>query len=560
MKYLLFAGCSIIIFLMGYTGSTTKPHPIDKAALSKVIQKKQITSISCTPDWTTYRLSNEEIEQMIPLPGTGSHKWNISSKNDSAQFYFNQGINLYYGFHIIEALPSFKKAQIFDPGCAMLYWAEALSYGPNINDFGYAASPDALVATKKAVELINNTSVKERALIDAIQVRYSEDSTKKREDMNQHYADAMKALYLKFPADAEIGSLYADALMIQHPWDLWKHTGEPKPWTPQIQKVLENVLKHSPNHPGANHYYIHTMEASPYASKAIASADRLGKLTPGMSHMVHMPSHIYIRTGQYEKGIKVNRKAVENYYRYLRLFPKVANNIFLYEIHNRHMQAASSMYKNDYSAALKDAIECRNSFDTSLLSMEAPLGEVAQYVYMMPVLTMVTFKQWDDILSEPDIQTRFPYAALIQHFAKGMAYANTNEVNRARGSLTKLQSLLYEKDLAVVFSPFNAPITSANIAKYILMGTIAEKQNKISTAIDYYNMAVTTEDSLVYNEPRDWLIHARPFLGNVLLKATRNKEAEKVFREDLKVQPNNYFSTKGLQTALLQQKVSTQIK
>ena len=179
---------------------------------------------------------------------------------------------------------------------------------------------------------------------------------------------------------------------------------------------------------------------------------------------------------------------------------------------------------------------------------------------MMPELTMVTFKQWDDILNQPDIQTRLPYAALIQHFAKGMAYANTNQVNRARGSLTKLQSLLYEKDLAVVFSPFNAPITSANIAKYILMGTIAEKQNNISAAIDYYNMAVTTEDSLVYNEPRDWLIHTRPFLGNVLLKTNKSKEAEKVFRADLKVQPNNYISTKGLQTALLQQKVSSAIK
>ncbi|MDB5224084.1 MAG: hypothetical protein JWN83_2751 [Chitinophagaceae bacterium] len=558
MRYLLITS-SVIIFLMGYTRIKTTPDPIDKAAYSKVILKKRATTISCTPDWTTYHLTKLEIQQMIPLPGTGSHTWKISTKNDSAQFYFNQGINLYYGFHIIEALPSFKKAQTFDPGCAMLYWAEALGYGPNINDFGYAASPDALAAIKKAKELNNNSSPKEKELIEVMEVRYSNDSTQKREYLNQQYAGKMKELYAKYPADAEIGSLYADALMIQHPWDLWQHNGDPKPWTPQIEKVLETVLKHSPDHPGANHYYIHTMEASPYAAKAIASANRLGKLAPGLSHMVHMPSHIYIRTGQYEKGVEVNKSAVKNYFKYLQLYPDVANNAPLYEIHNRHMQAACSMNKNDYLPALKDAVECRNGFDTSFLSMDAPLGDFIQYVYMAPELTMVTFEKWEDILKQPDVQTRLHYAALIQQFAKGMAYANTNEIKKARGSVTKLESLLYEKDLSVVFAPFNAPITCAKIAKYILMGTIAEKENKMQSAIDYFNMAVATEDSLVYNEPRDWLVPARHYLGNALLNAKRYKEAENVFREDLKVQPNNYVSTKGLQAALIKLKSTSKL-
>jgi tetratricopeptide (TPR) repeat protein len=418
-----------------------------------------------------------------------------------------------------------------------------LAYGPNINDLGYAASPDALVATKKAKELINVSSSTESALIEAVMVRYSDDSTQKREILNQLYSDKMKELYIRFPANAEIGALYADALMIQHPWDLWQHNGQPKPWTLQIEKVLENVLKHSPDHPGANHYYIHTMEASPYAFKANASADRLGGLTPGMAHMVHMPSHIYIRTGQYEKGVKVNRTAVEKYDTYLQLYPDVANNAPLYKIHNRHMQAACSMNKNDYSSALKDALECRTSFDTSFLSIEAPVGDFIQYAYMTPELTMVTFKKWEDIIKQPDVETRLHYAALLQHFAKGMAYANTH-------SLTQLESLLNEKDLSVVLIPFNAPVTSANIAKYILMGTIAEKENNPVAAIDYFKMAVATEDSLVYNEPRDWLLPARHFLGNALLTAKKYKEAEKVFREDLKVQPNNYISTKGLQSVI----------
>ena len=170
MRFILFASSILIVFLMGYTKIKNTPHQIDHQALSNLLLKKQFSTIRCTPDWTTYYLSKAEIQQMIPLPGTGSHKWKISTKNDSAQFYFNQGINLYYGFHIIEALPSFKKAQLFDSSCAMLFWAEALAYGPNINDLGYASSPDALIATKKAQNLINNASLKEQAFIKAMQV------------------------------------------------------------------------------------------------------------------------------------------------------------------------------------------------------------------------------------------------------------------------------------------------------------------------------------------------------------------------------------------------------
>ena len=550
MRYLLFAGCSIIIFLMGYTSKKTSADKIDKTALSKIILKKRSSTISCTPDWTIYHLSKLDIQQMIPLPGTGSHIWKISTKNDSAQFYFNQGINLYYGFHIIEAMPSFKKAQTFDSGCAMLYWAEALAYGPNINDLGYAASPDALVAIKKAEELTNNSSVKERALIEAMHVRYSNDSTQKREYLNQQYADKMKHLYTMFTADAEIGALYADALMIQHPWDLWQHNGQPKSWTPEIEEVLENVLKLSPDHPGANHYYIHTMEASPYAYKATANADRLGRLAPGLSHMVHMPSHIYIRTGQYEKGATVNTSAIEDYKTYLKLYPDVVNNAPLYEIHNHHMKAACSMNGNNYTTALKDADECRNSVDTSFLAMDAPIGDFMQYVYMAPELTMVTFEKWDNILKQYDVETRLHYASLLQLFAKGMAFANTNNLVMAKSSLTKLEALLNEEDLLVVFTPFNAPITGANIAKYLLMGTIAEKENNITSAINYFKQAVATEDSLVYNEPRDWLIPARHYLAKALLTSKKYKEAEKVFREDLKVQPKNYVASKGLKTAM----------
>ncbi len=535
---------------MGYTRIEMPTNQVDREAYLRVIQKKQLTSISCTPDWSTYQLTKTEIQQMIPLPGIGTHAWKISTKSDSAQFYFNQGINLYYGFHILESLPSFKKAQLFDSGCAMLYWGEALAYGPNINDYGYAASPDALIAVRNAKEHLNKASPNEKELVDAMAAHFSNDSTEKRKHLNESYADKMKALYAKYPRDAEIGTLYADALMNLHPWDLWKHNGNPQPWTPQIETLLENILKYTPDHPGANHYYIHTMEASPYAEKANASADRLGRLAPGMSHMVHMPSHIYIRTGQYDKGVKVNKDAVARYAAYFSLYPEVASNAGLYEIHNRHMQAACSMNQSDYSTALKDARDCRNSVDVSLLSIEAPGGNYMQYVYMTPELTMVTFEKWNDILNQSEVDKQYHYAALIQQFARGMAWANTGELTKAKSAIDKIDNLLNEADLAVVPIPFSAAVTSGKIAKYILLGNIAEKEDNLAVALNSYKIAVAIEDGLVYNEPRDWLVPARHYFGNLLIKFKRKKDAEQVFREDLKVQPKNYLSEIGLKNAL----------
>src|SRR5688500_10199590 len=208
----------------------------DKTILSSSFTNKAYKNrniISCSPDWNALKTWIEEVD-IPPMPGSGDLKWPISTTNDSAQFYFNQGINTYYGFHIIEAMASFKKAAKFDSTSAMIYWAQALAYGPNINDLGYAASPDALLATGKAVELSTTGIAKEKILIEAQQVRYSADSTISREKLNQLYADKMKEAYEKYPDDANIAALYADALMLQHPWDLWNVNGTPRPWTPLI--------------------------------------------------------------------------------------------------------------------------------------------------------------------------------------------------------------------------------------------------------------------------------------------------------------------------------------
>src|SRR6516164_4191717 len=211
----------------------------------------------------------------------------VTEIDDSANIYFQQGINMYYGFHIIEALASFDKSTKFDNNFAMGYWGKALSYGPNINDLGYAASPDALVAAQKAKGLSAACSQVEKALINAMMVRYSADTTQTREHLNQLYADAMKSVYQQFPESLDASTLYADALMLQHPWDLYDRYGKPKPWTPEIVNVLEGILAKDPQHPGAAHYYIHAVEASDHPEKALKVAAELPSLMPGVAHLVH---------------------------------------------------------------------------------------------------------------------------------------------------------------------------------------------------------------------------------------------------------------------------------
>lgn len=327
-------------------------------------------------------MENRAGEAEIPLfPGSGKYKWKISTTNDSAQLYFNQGINMYYSFHIIEAMASFKKAASFDPACAMLNWAQALTYGPNINDLGYAASPAALAAIEEAVALSSKSSPKEKILIAAQRIRYAADSTVARETLNQLYADEMKKAYQKYPADPDIAALYADAMMLQHPWDLWNNNGTAKPWTAAIETVLEKLLAKTPEHPGANHYYIHVMEASPYFAKAKPSADRLGKLTPGLSHTLHMPSHIYLRTGQYNKGIAVNLVAVKSYQHTIPLYEPVTGSAFLYQIHNLHMQTNNAIMAGQSSLSYLSAKETANSLPAEYLSTPGALGNTIQYIH-----------------------------------------------------------------------------------------------------------------------------------------------------------------------------------
>lgn len=517
---------------------------IHEEALKKVRQKQQLTAIGCTPDWNRIDIA-ALANDITPLPGSGNWTWKTSTKNDSAQFYFNQGINLYYGFHIIESVPSFRKAQQFDPQDAMLYWGEALALGPNINDVGYSASVDAKTAADKAAKLSRNASPKEQVLIKAMQVRYSFDSLAVQAGLNEQYAAAMKQVYLKFPDDADIGSLYADALMLLHPWDFWNHDGTAKSWTPDIVALLEKTLQKSPRHPGANHYYIHVVEASDNPEKAMASADRLGSLAPSLSHLVHMPSHIYVRTGKMKEGIAVNTDALIGYQTYKALYPAVADKADLYEIHNRHMQVACAINLSDYGSARKLADSCRNSIPQDWLNM--PLfGGYIQFMYLSPDFTMVAYGRWDEILQQPDMPGELVYANILQAFCRGLAHAQKGRLAESREQLAKMDKLLNDSVLAIPIGPMNAPKSGGMVARNILAGSIAEAAGKMTEAIEAYSKAVELEDAMIYNEPKDWLLPARRWLGMALIQMKANSRAQKVFEEDLRKNPGSNFSERGL--------------
>jgi tetratricopeptide (TPR) repeat protein len=542
--YLLSAGMAIVLLLA--FGFSENRKAFSRYTTAEEYRKRN--SISCSPDWTAMGQWIQE-QDIPPLPGSGTHQWTISTKSDSAQFYFNQGINCYYGFHIIEAMASFKKAAKFDPSSAMIQWAQALAYGPNINDLGYAASPDALLASSKAAELSAGATDKEKILIQAQLIRYSADSTVKRGKLNQLYVDKMKEAYTEFPADADIAALYADALMLQHPWDLWKINGTPKPWTPLIREVLEKLLVAYPDHPGANHYYIHVMEPSPFANKALPSADRLGLLTPGLSHLVHMPSHIYLRTGNYSKGVAVNQNAVNSYKKYITLYAPVAGNDFLYIIHNLHMQTNNAMMEGNASSAVQSAKETVNSIPKDYLDMQGALGNYIQYVYMIPVLVHVRFGHWSELLSMQQPDSSLVFANVLYRFGRGMTFAQQNKIREARQELENLRQLMKDSRLAVPMAPFSSALDGAVVAENLLNGSIVLGEKKYEEAIAMLKKAVLAEENMVYNEPRDWLLNPKHYLGNAYLKAGQWQNAKNVFQNDLENNAENGWALFGLYQA-----------
>ncbi len=495
--------------------------------------------------------AEEMSDQEAPLlDGMGDYHFEVSTKDSLAQRFFNQGMVLSYGFNHKEAFRSFYKVATLDPDCAMAYWGEALVLGPNIN---MQMMPDqnepAYEAMTKAVALIDHASPRGQALIKALGKRYIADSPEDRTPLDEAYADAMREVAKEFPDDADVLALAAEARMDVHPWDYWLNDGTPQPWTPEILELLEKAMAVNPNHIGADHFYIHATEASRDPGRALGAADRLGSLAPGAGHLVHMPSHTYLRVGKYHEGTMANQKAVKADNRYVAQCRQQGIYPLAYVPHNYHFLWTTATLEGASKVAMDAAVEMSHYVDTTTMR-EHGLGTLQHY-WVTPLYGMVRFGHWDDIMKWPQPATDLRYPLGVWHYARACAYVAKGQLDNAQAELNSLRDIAKDTTLlSITIWDINATSELMQIASNVVAGLLASAQNDFPAAIDYLTKAVQREDSLRYDEPPDWHQPVRQVLGAVYLKAAKPEAAEKVYHEDLERIPNTGWSLYGLMQSL----------
>lgn len=486
--------------------------------------------------------------QHAPLfEGMGTHNFEISSEDELAGIYFNQAIALTYGFNHLEATRSYEQVALIVPDAAIAYWGQALVLGPNLNAAMESTSiKPAFEAIRKAKELSKKASPKEKDLIAALAKRYSQDETlSDRTELDYAYANAMKTLVNKYPKDPNIRTLFAEALMVIHAWDFWNGDGRPKEWTPEILDVLETGLKDFPDHAGLIHYYIHAVEASKNPGRALEYADVLTNLVPGSGHLVHMPSHIYIRTGNYQDGVEVNEKAIlvdNNYISQCRqqgLYP------LAYVPHNRHFLWAMASMQGNSKKAIMAAEHMAEHIDPDY--MRSPGLGTLQHYWITPLYAYVRFGKWDKILNTEKPEADLPYPVAIWHYSRGMAFIASGDFDKAAKELQNLNKVRKDRSLeGVTVWEINKAEDVLSIASLSLEGELKAGLEEYDKAISILKDAAQFEDDLNYNEPSDWHSPIRQTLGAVLLSAGKYSEAEKYYKEDLETFPKNGWSLYGL--------------
>jgi tetratricopeptide (TPR) repeat protein len=478
----------------------------------------------------------------------------VSTKSGDAQRYFNQGLTLVYGFNHAEAIRSFKEAARLDPNLAMAYWGQALALAPNINDpaIGPDREQQGQDAISEALKRKNGATEAEQALIDALAARFTGGKERDRAALNKSYAEAMTKVHERFPDDPDVSALYADAVMNTMPWDYWTKSGKPKPGIAEARAAIENSMSKHPSHAGINHLYIHLMEASAEVDRAVPSADRLGGLVPAAGHLVHMPAHIYIRVGRYADAASVNVKAIsadEDYITQCR-----AQGIYpaAYYPHNIHFLNAVLAMDGRSSEALDSARKVAGHHDHA--TMHEPGFGFAHLLKTIPLLTMVRFGHWDDILNEPQPPADQKFGNAMRHFARGYAQAAKGNAAEAQRELEELRKLSVDPAIEELkIFDLNSLGTLAKIAASMLDAEVARRAGKHDRAIAAYRKAVELDDALLYSEPPDWMLVPRHYLGEALLAAGRAKDAESIYREDLNRHRNNGWSLVGLEQSLRKQ-------
>ncbi|MGH7509782.1 MAG: DUF6265 family protein [Gemmatimonadales bacterium] len=481
--------------------------------------------------------------------GTLHHE--ITTGSPTAQKYFDQGLRLTYAFNHDEAIESYREGLEHDSTCAMCYWGIAYALGPNINlPMDTSLVRPAWEAAQSALKHAARVTPKERAYIEALSQRYSPDRSAHRASLDTAWARAMGDVSRRFPGDDDAATLYAEALMNLRPWNYWTNGGKPKaPSTLEAVAVAEKVVQRNPNHPGACHYYIHAIEASNEAHKALACAQRLGSLMPGAGHLVHMPTHIYIRLGQWEIAADRNAHAVHADEQYINERRPTGVYPMGYYPHNYHMM----WYALNMLGRSEPAIDAAKKVVEKVPA--EVVRQVPPFEHFSPTLlyTLARFSRWDEILRQPAPPSDLRYTTGIWHYVRGLAYTGQNNLDAAAAERDSLVAIARAIPADAVAN-LNSAQSLLAIARSHLEGEMAAKQGQTDRAVTYLEQAVAAEDDLIYDEPPPWYLPMRQRLGAVLLEAGRPTQAEKAFREELVRKPENGWSLHGLASSLRAQK------
>ena len=485
----------------------------------------------------------------------GDYHMPITTADSDAQRYFDQGMVLAFGFNHAESIRSFRAAQTLDPTCAMCFWGEALATGPNINvtSNGKAimASTErasARAAIDQALALMDDVSPKEQDWIRALDQRYDGQADTPRDPLDQAWANALGDMVLRFPNDTTVSSVYAEALMNTMPWDYWGPAGKPKPDTQVVIARLEAVMDADPDHPLALHLYIHVLEASTNAAKAEAAADRLANLVPGSGHLVHMPSHIYFRVGRYQDSALANIRAAEVDEAYIAQCNAQGFYPALYYPHNIHFLWASATMQGQSALSLDSA----RRVVANVRVEQVEQFPTIQFFRTVPMLSLVRFARWEEILEEPKPYEPFAFARAIWHYGRGVAHAALGDAGAARVELAAIEGLESEVDEIFMGNVYPAR-DLLGIAKSLLRGEMAYRSGDAANAVLAFEEAVALQDALPYTEPPFWYYPTRQSLGAALLAGNRLAEAQAVFEVDLEQYPMNGWSMYGLAEALRRQ-------
>lgn len=482
---------------------------------------------------------------LIPLYDNLSHyNRTVTTGSEEAQKYFDQGFTLYYGFNHEAAILSFQQAVALDSTCAMAWWGQAISAGPNINNpaMDSSAAVAAWEALQKARQYAANASPVEQDLIFALAARYTWPPPEDRKPLDVAYADAMRRVWQNYPDDADVGALFADAMMNLRPWDLWTPAGEPQPGTPEIVATIERVLAMQPNHPGACHFYIHTMEASPTPGKALAAADSLRHRVPGAGHLVHMPSHIDIRVGHYDEAVKANQRAIIADTAWI----KRGGFYTFYRAHNYHFLTYAAMFEGRKELAMKGA---RDMVEQIPLDVVLEFADYLDGFIAVPIHVMVRFGMWEELLNEPKPPADLVATTAFWHYGRTVAYAALDRVKEAGAEFATFKKAAADVPESRLIG--NNPVrTILQVGLHMAEGELEYRRKNYTKAFTQLRKAVQLDDSLRYDEPWGWMMPVRHSLGALLLEQGRVKEAEEVYRKDLELHPHNGWALKGLASCL----------